>query len=72
MDAVHDTGIFDRQEQETLNWYRRFKGVHSIGDMVCSNSHTINPTMLTQEGRQGSRDFPSKSQQDQITSYGLR
>ncbi len=49
MDAVHDTGIFDWQEQETLNWYRRFKGLHSIGDMVCSNGHTIDPNMLTQE-----------------------
>jgi hypothetical protein len=58
MDAVHDTGIFDWREQETLNWYRHFKGVHSIGDMVCSNGHTIDPTMLTQEARQSSRDFP--------------
>ncbi len=31
--------------------------VHSIGDMVCSNGHTINPTMLTQEAGQSSRDF---------------
>jgi hypothetical protein len=58
MDAVHDTGIFDLREQETLNWYRHFKGVHSIGDMVCSNGHTIDPTMLTQEAGQSSRDFP--------------
>jgi hypothetical protein len=58
MDAVHDTGIFDRREQDTLNWYRHFKGVHSIGDMVCSNGHTINLTMITQEARQSSRDFP--------------
>jgi hypothetical protein len=47
MDAVHDTGIFDWREQETLNRYRHFKGAHSIGDVVCSNGHTINPTMLT-------------------------
>jgi hypothetical protein len=72
MDAVHDTRIFDRREQETLNWYRHFKGVHSIGDMVCSHGHTIDLTMLTQEAGQGSRDFPSRSRQDQITSYGLR
>jgi hypothetical protein len=26
--------------------------------MVCSNGHTINPTMLTQEAGQSSRDFP--------------
>jgi hypothetical protein len=39
MDTVHNTGIFDRWEQETLNRYRLFKGVHSIGDMVCSNGH---------------------------------
>jgi hypothetical protein len=57
MDAVHYTGTFDWQEQETLNWYRHFKRVHSIGDMVCSNGHTINPTMLTQEAGQSSRDF---------------
>jgi hypothetical protein len=57
MDAVHDAGVFDRQEQETLNWYRHFKGVHSIGDMVCSNGHTNDPTMITQEARQSSRDF---------------
>ncbi len=57
MDAIHDTGIFDRREQETLNWYRHFKGVHSIGDKVCSNGHTIDPTMLTQEAGQSSRDF---------------
>jgi hypothetical protein len=54
MDAVHDTGIFDWREQETLDWYRYYKGVHSIGDMVCSNGHTINPTMLTQKAGQSS------------------
>jgi hypothetical protein len=58
MDAVHDTGIFDRWEQETLNWYRHFKGVHSIGDMVCSNGYTIDPTMIAQEAGKSSRDFP--------------
>ena len=58
MDAVHNTVIFNWQEQETLNWYRHFKGVHSIREMVCSNGHTINPTMLTQEVGQSSRDFP--------------
>jgi hypothetical protein len=58
MDAVYDTGIIDWLEQETLNWYRHIKGVHSIGDMVCSDGHTINPTMLIQEARQRSRDFP--------------
>jgi hypothetical protein len=47
MDAVNDTRIFDWWEQETLNCYRHFKGVHSIGDMVCINGHTINPTVLT-------------------------
>ncbi len=57
MDAVHDTRIFDLQEQETLYCYRHFKEVHSIGDMVCSNGHTINPTMLTQEMGESSRDF---------------
>jgi hypothetical protein len=58
MDAVHDTKIFDRREQETINWYRHFKGVHSIGDMLCSNGHTIDPTMLNQVVGQSSRDFP--------------
>ena len=58
MDTAHDTGIFNQREQETLNWYRHFKGVHSIGDRVCSNGcHTIDPTMLTQEAEQSSRDF---------------
>jgi hypothetical protein len=58
MDAVHNTGFFDLWEQETLILYRHFKGVHSIRDMVCSYGHTINPTMLTQEVGQSSRDFP--------------
>jgi hypothetical protein len=58
MDAVHDTGIFDWQKQETLNQYRHFKWVHSIGDMVCSDGHIIDPNMLTQEAGQSSRDFP--------------
>jgi hypothetical protein len=58
MDAVHDTGIFKRQEQETLNRYRHYKRVHRFGDMVCSNRHTIDPTMLTQEAGQSSRNFP--------------
>ncbi len=58
MDAVHDTVIFDRREQETLNWYRHFKRVHSFGDMVCRDGQTIDPTMLTQEVRQSSRDYP--------------
>jgi hypothetical protein len=58
MDAVHDTGIFNRQKQVTLNWYRHYEGVHSIGNMVCSDGHTINPTMLTKKVGQSSRDFP--------------
>jgi hypothetical protein len=58
MDAVHNTGIFEWQEQETLICYRHFKRVHSIGDMVCSNGHTIDPTMLIQEAGESSRDFP--------------
>ncbi len=58
MDTAHDTGIFDWREQETLNWYRHFKGVHSIRDTVCSDGHTIDLTMLTQEVGQSSRDFP--------------
>ncbi len=58
MDAVHDTRIFDRWDQETLNWYRHFKWVHSVGDMVYCNCQTIDQTMLTQEAGQSSRDFP--------------
>jgi hypothetical protein len=58
MNAVHNTRIFDWQEQETLNWIRHFKRMHSIGDMVCSDGHTIDPTMLTQEAGQSSKDFP--------------
>jgi hypothetical protein len=58
MDAVHYTRICNWCKQETLNQYRHFKRVHSIGDMVCSNSQTIDPTMLTQEAEQSSRDFP--------------
>jgi hypothetical protein len=41
-----------------LNWYRHYKGVHSIGDMACSDQHTINPMILTQQAGQSSRDFP--------------
>jgi hypothetical protein len=58
MDAVNNTGIFDEHEQETLNWYWHYKGVHSIGDMVCSDGLTIDPTMLTKKAGQSSRDFP--------------
>jgi hypothetical protein len=58
MDAVQDTGIFDRCEQESLNWYGHYKGVHSIGDMVCSDGLNIDPTMLTKEAGQSSRAFP--------------
>ncbi len=72
MDAVRDTGIFGRREQETLNWYRHFKGVHSVGDMVCSNGHTINLNMLTQEAGQSLETSLFRFQQYQITSYGLR
>ncbi len=31
---------------------------HSIGDLVCSNGHNIDLTMLTKEVGQSSRDFP--------------
>jgi hypothetical protein len=58
MDAVHNTGIYHWQEQETLNGYRHYEGVHSIRDMVCRDGHTINPNMLTQDAGQSSRDFP--------------
>ncbi len=58
MDAVHDTSIFDRHEQETINRYRHYKGVHSIGDMVCSDGLTIDLVMRTKEAWQSSREFP--------------
>jgi hypothetical protein len=58
MGAIHDTRIFDWQEQENLNQYRHLKRVHSIGDMVCSNDQTIIPTMFTKDTGQSSRDFP--------------
>jgi hypothetical protein len=58
MDAVHDTGIFDRHEQETLNRYWHYKGVHSMGDLVCSDGRTIDPILLTEEAEQSSREFP--------------
>ncbi len=58
MDSVHDIGIFEWWEQEILNWYRHFKRAHSVGDMVCRDGLTIDPTMLTQEAGQSSRDFP--------------
>jgi hypothetical protein len=58
MDAVQETGIIDKHEQETLDWYWHYKGVHSIGDTVCSDDLTIDPTMLTKEVSQSSRDFP--------------
>jgi hypothetical protein len=58
MDAVQDTGIIDRHEQETLNRYWYYKRVHSIGDMVCSDCLTIDPIMLTKEAGQSSREFP--------------
>jgi hypothetical protein len=58
MDAVNNTGIFDKHEQETLNQYWHYKGVHSSGDIVCSDGLTIDPTMLTKEAGQSSRDFP--------------
>jgi hypothetical protein len=58
MDAVHKIGIFDKHEQETLNRYWYYKEVHSIGDMVCSDSLTIDPTMLTKEAGQSFGDFP--------------
>jgi hypothetical protein len=57
MDAVHDTEIVDRREQETHSWYWHYKGVHSIGVMVCSDGLTIDPTMLTKEVGQSSRDL---------------
>jgi hypothetical protein len=49
MDAVHNTGIFDRHEQETLNKYWHCKAVHSIGDMICSDGLKADPIMLTKE-----------------------
>jgi hypothetical protein len=58
MDAFHNTGIFDKHEQKTLNQYRHYEGVHSIGDMVCSDGLTIVPIMFTKEAGQSSIDFP--------------
>jgi hypothetical protein len=49
MDAVHDTGIFDKHEQEIINRYPHYKGVHSIGDMVCSDGLTIDLVVFTKE-----------------------
>jgi hypothetical protein len=58
MDTVHDSGIFNMREEETLNRYQHCKGVHSIGDIVCSDGLTLDPNMLTKEAGQGSREFP--------------
>jgi hypothetical protein len=70
MDAVHNTGIFDRREQETLNWYWHYKGVHSIGDMVCSDGLlSIQPCSPKKRVR-ALETSPFRSRQDQLTSYG--
>ncbi len=58
MNAVHDAGIFDRHEQEIINRYCCYKGVNSIGDIVCSDGVTIDPVMLTKETGQSSIKFP--------------
>ena len=60
MDAIHDTGIFTGCEEETINRYCHYKGVHCIGDMVCSDGLTIDPDMQTQEPGQSTCEFPSQ------------
>ncbi len=60
MDAIHDTGIFTGCEEEMINRYHHYKGVHCIGDMVCSDGLTIDPDMQTQEPGQSTREFPSQ------------
>jgi len=61
MDEVHDMDIFPGCEaEEAINRYCHCKGVHCVGDMVCSNGLTIDPSIRTQQPGQSSRGFPSQ------------
>jgi hypothetical protein len=58
MDALCDLRIYSAAQWIWLNRVRKFKGVHTIGDMVLCDGRTLDPAMLTRGASDSDRIFP--------------
>ena len=58
MDAVVETGLFNRSELDQINRFRHHKKVSSVGDIVSCDGMSINPEIITSAVGVSSREFP--------------
>ena len=57
MDVILDSGHFDRATIMVLQRVRRFKKVHFLSDILCTDGRTVNPCMLSPCAGVSSREF---------------
>ena len=60
MDTITDLVIYSTADWVKLNRVRKFKGVHSVGDLVLCDGRTIDPLMLDRRPGDSTHDFPTE------------
>ena len=58
MDKATRLGIYSMPELCVINRVRRYKKVHSMGDVIMCDGRNVSPDMLTQSPGESSREFP--------------
>ena len=72
MDALCDLRIYSAAQWIRLNRVRKFKGVHTIGDMVLCDGRTLDPAIVTRGTSNSSRISLSKNPCQLTLDYGAR
>ena len=49
MERILPSGVFYLKQAETLGWVRKFKKVHSVGDLLDCDGCRVHPDILTYE-----------------------
>ena len=57
MDVFLDSGLFNKATIKVLQRVQRFKKVHFLSNILCTDGKTVNPCMLSQCAGVSSREF---------------
>ena len=58
MDRFTRSGLYTQTEHRRLNRVRKYKKVHSVGDVLLCDDRQVKPSMLTRAPGVSSREFP--------------
>ena len=57
MDVICATDLYSPAQREVINCVRKFKGIHSLADIVLCDGRTVDPVVLSREPSDSSRVF---------------